>query len=169
MTYARTSPTAISGYGAPLSLVITADGHSFTYSDTVEVIVTLTASSTDAPTGPDAYGYYAYDVTDGAYGPAPTFEWTDIAPPGPGALVTEITDADRRIVERLAPRLKREGLYFVGIDVIGGYLTEVNITSPTGVQEINALEGSCLEARIIDWVEDRLRERDERLGRSGRE
>ena len=82
---------------------------------------------------------------------------------------TEITDADRRIVERVAPLLRREGLYFVGIDVIGGYLTEVNITSPTGVQEVNALEGGCLEAQVIDWVEDRLRERDDRSGRSGRE
>jgi glutathione synthase len=82
---------------------------------------------------------------------------------------TEITEADRRIIERLAPFLRREGLYFVGVDVIGGYLTEVNVTSPTGVQEVNALERSCLEARVIDWVEDRLRERDERSGRSERE
>ena len=82
---------------------------------------------------------------------------------------TETTDADRRIIERLAPFLRREGLYFVGVDVIGGYLTEVNVTSPTGVQEVNALAGSCLEARVIDWVEHRLRERDERSGRSERE
>ena len=40
-------------------------------------------------------------------------------------------------------------------DVIGDYLTEVNVTSPTGVQEINALTGSRLEAEMIDWVERR--------------
>jgi glutathione synthase len=85
---------------------------------------------------------------------------------GARATRTGIDDADRRIIERLAPRLKREGLYFVGIDVIGGYLTEVNVTSPTGVQEVNALEGSCLEARVIDWLEQGLQARDERFERS---
>jgi glutathione synthase len=64
-----------------------------------------------------------------------------------------LDDTDRRIIQRLAPDLRRDGLFFVGIDVIGGYLTEVNVTSPTGVQEINALEGECLEARILDRVE----------------
>jgi hypothetical protein len=94
------SPTAISGHVAPLSLAVTADGHSFTYEDTVLIDITLAASATDAPTGPDAYGYYAYDTTDGAYGPAPVFDWTDIAPPGPGTLVTEITDADAAFTTR---------------------------------------------------------------------
>lgn len=94
------SPTAISGHVAPLSLVVTADGHSFTYVDTVEIEVTLSASATDAPTGPDAYGYYAYDTSDGDYGPAPVYDWTDIAPPGPGSLVTEITDEDAAFTTR---------------------------------------------------------------------
>ena len=60
---------------------------------------------------------------------------------------------DRRIVDALAPCLREDGLFFVGIDVIGGKLTEVNVTSPTGVQEINALENACLEARILDGIE----------------
>jgi glutathione synthase len=64
-----------------------------------------------------------------------------------------LDDADRRIVAALAPRLRRDGLFFVGIDVIGGFLTEVNVTSPTGVQEVNRLEGTHLEARILDAVE----------------
>jgi glutathione synthase len=67
-----------------------------------------------------------------------------------------LDDADRRIVETLAPALRRDGLFFVGIDVIGGFLTEVNVTSPTGVQEIDALEGVRLETRILDAVERRL-------------
>jgi glutathione synthase len=66
---------------------------------------------------------------------------------------------DRKIVETLAPALCRDGLFFVGIDVIGGFLTEVNVTSPTGVQEINTLEDRCLEAEILDGAEARLRER----------
>jgi glutathione synthase len=66
---------------------------------------------------------------------------------------TSLDDADRKIIDTVAPSLRRDGLFFVGIDVIGGYLTEVNLTSPTGVQEINAIENCCLEARILDGVE----------------
>lgn len=64
-----------------------------------------------------------------------------------------LDDRDRRIVERLRPHLVRDGLFFVGIDVIGGWLTEVNVTSPTGIQEIDALEGVRLEHRVIEAVE----------------
>jgi glutathione synthase len=64
---------------------------------------------------------------------------------------------DRRILERLRPHLLRDGLFFVGIDVIGGRLTEVNVTSPTGIQEINALEGVRLEHQVIEAVERRVR------------
>lgn len=64
--------------------------------------------------------------------------------------------ADRRIVERLAPILREEGLFFVGIDVIGGLLTEINVTSPTGVQEINNLEKRCLESEIIGGLEEAI-------------
>ena len=60
-------------------------------------------------------------------------------------------------MERLAPRLREEGLFFVGIDVIGGQLTEINVTSPTGVLEIDALESRCLEAEILDALEARVR------------
>ncbi|HJQ84592.1 MAG TPA: glutathione synthase [Candidatus Binatia bacterium] len=62
---------------------------------------------------------------------------------------------DREICRQMAPRLAADGLYFVGLDVIGGLVTEVNVTSPTGVQEIDRLDGACLEARVLDWVEDR--------------
>jgi len=47
-------------------------------------------------------------------------------------------------------------LIFVGIDVIGDYLTEINVTSPTGLQEINGFDGTCLEAKIWDAIEGRL-------------
>jgi len=70
----------------------------------------------------------------------------------------ELDEADRRIVERIAPSLRRDGLFFVGIDVIGGRLTEVNVTSPTGVQEINALDGRSLEVEILDAIEGKLAE-----------
>jgi glutathione synthase len=63
---------------------------------------------------------------------------------------------DREIVATIAPKLRADGLYFVGIDVIGGMLTEVNVTSPTGIQEIDRLQGVKLEARVIDWLEKRV-------------
>ncbi|MCZ6464338.1 MAG: glutathione synthase [Proteobacteria bacterium] len=69
-----------------------------------------------------------------------------------------LDDADRRIIERLAPLLRRDGLFFVGIDVIGGLLTEVNLTSPTGMQEIDALDGVRLEEQLIERLETRFRE-----------
>lgn len=68
----------------------------------------------------------------------------------------EVTARDREICRMLKPRLARDGLYFVGLDIIGDYLTEVNVTSPTGIQEINRLDGTNLEARVIDFVEARV-------------
>lgn len=64
-----------------------------------------------------------------------------------------VTERDRRIVATLAPRLKEDGLYFVGLDIIGDWLTEVNVTSPTGVQEIDLLDNVRLESNVIDFVE----------------
>jgi len=75
---------------------------------------------------------------------------------GGRAAKAEIDADDRRILDQIAPVLKEEGLFFVGIDVIGGYLTEVNVTSPTGMQEINALDRVRLEERVIDRIEDML-------------
>ncbi|XGB41030.1 MAG: glutathione synthase [Nodosilinea sp. LVE1205-7] len=66
---------------------------------------------------------------------------------------TEITDREREICHQLAPTLQGDGLYFVGIDVIGGYLTEVNVTSPTGVREIDRLNQTCLGNQVIAWLE----------------
>lgn len=67
----------------------------------------------------------------------------------------ELTARDLEICRALAPRLRADGLVFVGLDVIGEWLTEVNVTSPTGVQEIDALSGTNIAARMIDWVEGR--------------
>lgn len=69
----------------------------------------------------------------------------------------ELTERDRHICRTLKPRLARDGLYFVGLDVIGDYLTEVNVTSPTGVQEIDRLDNVNLESRVIDFVESQVR------------
>ncbi len=68
----------------------------------------------------------------------------------------ELTARDREICRMMRPRFERDGLYFVGLDIIGDYVTEVNVTSPTGVQEINGLDGVKLEANVIDFVESRV-------------
>jgi len=78
---------------------------------------------------------------------------------GGRAAKTSLDENDRAIVERVGPSLRRDGLFFVGLDVIGGRLTEVNVTSPTGVQEIDAIEGRSLESDVIDAVERRLEAR----------
>lgn len=72
---------------------------------------------------------------------------------GGAAKQSALTDRDKAICAALAPELSRRGLVFVGIDVIGGFLTEVNVTSPTGLQEIDRFDGACLEGEIIEWVE----------------
>jgi glutathione synthase len=71
---------------------------------------------------------------------------------GGTAAKAEIDEADRKIIARLAPALQRDGLYFVGLDVIGGMLTEVNVTSPTGIQQITRLNRENVPARVIEWV-----------------
>lgn len=75
---------------------------------------------------------------------------------GGSACKTGITARDREICAALAPRLAADGLYFVGLDIIGDWLTEVNVTSPTGVQEVNSLDGVRIEKRVIDFVEKRV-------------
>jgi glutathione synthase len=67
-----------------------------------------------------------------------------------------LTPRDREICATIAPRLRADGLHFVGLDVIGDWLTEVNVTSPTGVQEVDTLDGVRLEAAVIDFVESRV-------------
>jgi glutathione synthase len=62
---------------------------------------------------------------------------------------------DREICDAIGPALRERGLVFVGIDVIGDYLTEINVTSPTGLQEIDRFDGVSLEARIWDAIEAR--------------
>ncbi|MTJ06974.1 glutathione synthase [Anabaena sp. UHCC 0253] len=66
---------------------------------------------------------------------------------------TTITPREQEICSHLAEKLRQDGLIFVGIDVIGGYLTEVNVTSPTGIREIDRLDGTHLAHQVIKWIE----------------
>ncbi len=70
-------------------------------------------------------------------------------------LKSELTAREHEICAAIGPALKEQGLIFVGIDVIGDYLTEINVTSPTGIQEIDRFDGSNLSALIWDAIEAR--------------
>jgi glutathione synthase len=68
-----------------------------------------------------------------------------------------LTERERAICAAIGPMMREKGLVFVGIDVIGEHLTEINVTSPTGLQEINRLDGVKLEGRLWDAIEARQR------------
>jgi len=68
----------------------------------------------------------------------------------------ELTERDREICAELGPVLKERGLIFVGIDVIGDYLTEINVTSPTGIREVKHFGGADIAALVWDAVEKRV-------------
>jgi len=76
---------------------------------------------------------------------------------GGSAWKCEITGRDRELCKMISSRLRRDGLYFVGLDVIGDYITEINVTSPTCLVEINELSGSKLEKNLIDFVEEMVK------------
>lgn len=69
---------------------------------------------------------------------------------------TEITPREQEICQTVAHKLRQDGLYFVGIDVIGGYLTEVNVTSPTGIREIDRLNNVNLGAKVMQWLANKV-------------
>ena len=71
-------------------------------------------------------------------------------------LKSELTERDREICRAIGPVLKEQGLIFVGIDVIGDYLTEINVTSPTGIQECGRFDDTNLAGPIWDAIERRL-------------
>jgi glutathione synthase len=76
---------------------------------------------------------------------------------GGAAQATELTPRERAICARLGPALRERGLLFVGIDVIGGYLTEINVTSPTGIRAVKNLGGPDIAAMIWDKIEAKRR------------
>lgn len=78
---------------------------------------------------------------------------------GGQAVATDLTERELEICAELGPVLRETGMIFVGIDIIDGHLTEINVTSPTGIQEINRLNGVRLESVLVDCVLARLEER----------
>jgi glutathione synthase len=78
---------------------------------------------------------------------------------GGKAVKADLTETDRRICSVLSERFRQDGLYFVGIDVIGNKVTEINVTSPAGIPEINAFNHVRLEEKVVDFLEKKVEER----------
>ena len=75
---------------------------------------------------------------------------------GAKPMATSLGDRDWAIVEALGPRLRERGHFFVGLDVIGGWLTEINVTSPTGIMEANALYADSYENKVVERLEQKI-------------
>ncbi len=67
----------------------------------------------------------------------------------------DVTAEERAIIADIAPRLRQDGPFFVGLDFIGGKITEINVTSPTGIQELSKHRGEDMATPVIRWVEGR--------------
>ena len=75
------------------------------------------------------------------------------------AVADQVTPQDKQLCAAMAPDMAELGIVFAGIDVIGDRLTEVNVTSPTGVREIDALSGTRLPALVVDHLERAVEEK----------
>jgi glutathione synthase len=71
-------------------------------------------------------------------------------------MATKLDERDEAIIRALGPRLRERGHFFVGLDVIGGWLTEVNVTSPTGILEANALYSASYEVAVVERLEQKI-------------
>jgi glutathione synthase len=75
---------------------------------------------------------------------------------GARPMATKLDERDETIIRALGPRLRERGHFFVGLDVIGGHLTEVNVTSPTGILEANTLYGETYEVKVVERLEQKI-------------
>ena len=69
---------------------------------------------------------------------------------------TKLSKSDKFICKEISTSLKEKGLYFVGIDIIGDYITEINVTSPTGIREIKNLDEVAIEEMFWDFIEQKI-------------
>ncbi len=91
------APNLPSNYPIQLSVIVRGNGGTYTYLKELTFTLYSDQGQSSDPTGPDAYGYYCYDNTDVNSGQAPTYDWLEIAPPGPGTIITQITNSDAGI------------------------------------------------------------------------
>ena len=69
--------------------------------------------------------------------------------------LTDLTPQEQQVCEEVAQQLKKDGILFAGLDLIGGFLTEINITSPTGIRELKELKGIDAGALFIEMLENK--------------
>jgi hypothetical protein len=92
------SPSVSPGHVLTVSLDLEGDGGSYAFRDTLTLAIPVGVRGTADPGGPDEFGYWMYDDGDTASGQAPAYEWMELAPPGPGAIIPEITNEDAAVV-----------------------------------------------------------------------
>jgi hypothetical protein len=97
------SPTAPDGHVIQLRLALAGVGGSYSYAEDVDFTLEVSGPTVTLPSGPDEYGYYAYDSGDTSFAPAPEFAWYDISSPGPGTQITYITNRDDAITSVTLP------------------------------------------------------------------
>ncbi len=97
------APSVPTGHRATLSLRVEADAPTYAYAETLRIDLDVFTSLHTLPSGPDHYGYYAYDSTDTLFEQAPAYEWIDIAPPGPGTRQSRVSDGDDRTKFMFSP------------------------------------------------------------------
>ena len=91
---------------------LSGDGGTYNYTDTFSFEIQAEQGTTSEPTGPDAYGYWCYDNTDTASGRAPGYDWYELAPPGPGAVIPVVSDSDNATLTLRMPfRFKYYGIW----------------------------------------------------------
>ncbi|MCK4328226.1 T9SS type A sorting domain-containing protein [candidate division WOR-3 bacterium] len=119
------SPFAIPGFDIPFELYSIEECSTYTHYDTILFYMKVGEVGTDIPTGPDEYGYYCYDYTDTLYGSAPTYDWLEITPPGPGNIISSITNEDARTTTISLPfDFKYYGTNYSNISICSnGFLT----------------------------------------------
>jgi hypothetical protein len=109
------APDALPGHHARLRVRVSADASTYTYAETLDFMLEIVGDETALPSGPDPYGYYAYDSSDTLYSSCPVYDWVDIAPPGPGYLIPMVSVLDEGVRPAAPPFLIRhygESRYF---------------------------------------------------------
>lgn len=84
-------------------------------------------------------------------------DWRGNLAVGAKGQIQPLTERDLFICDRIANELRKRGLYFVGIDIIGDYLTEINVTSPTGIRELDAGLKINISSKLFDCIEEKLK------------
>ena len=75
---------------------------------------------------------------------------------GGKGIAVEMTERDHWLAAQIGPKLKEKGLIFVGLDVIGDYVTEINVTSPTGIREVDQQKGTDIAGLLMDAIEKKV-------------